>query len=415
MDTPRTSTATSPPSSAERCHPTTCQLPDCRCVGTDIPGNLDPREVPQMILFTIDDEITANTFPYYQEIFPAKSPMRNPNGCRATATFFVSDIRSDMSMVKTLVERGNEVASHSLTHELSYKHAWSPAVWDQQIQGMRQLLAQGTGLPVTQIRGMRAPNLQLGGDVQYSMLKARGFLYDSSMYGGTLEKEDDGPPLWPFTLDYPPYLPTIHAVCDQSDCPTRGYPQLWEVPLVRLYTLDGRSCAMTDVCPLKEDANTTEIVAFLRHNFLRHYTRNRAPFMISIHPRWFTRVPSSYPALKQFLRNITQEPDVWQVTLTQMLDWVRDPKPLSRLHELPSWQCPQTLWEKDPNKAVGILFTFATFAVLFAVLVIVTLLVELRNAGYLVNGLKRPKGGHYKHLPSQDPDDQTEETSPLTS
>lgn len=33
---------------AEECDPETCQLPDCRCSSTEIPGGLDPRDVPQV-------------------------------------------------------------------------------------------------------------------------------------------------------------------------------------------------------------------------------------------------------------------------------------------------------------------------------------------------------------------------------
>ncbi|KAL8623771.1 hypothetical protein ACOMHN_054077 [Nucella lapillus] len=185
-----------------------------------------------MVLLTLDDEVTVYSYRYYQGLFlTGDAVIRNPIGCPATATFFVSGPHSNMTIVKALVERGHEVGSHSLTHDLCPSHPWSAQAWDTRVHGMRRLLAHGTGLNTTQIRGMRAPNLQLGGDAQFSMLKDRGFLYDSSMYGGTLT-EDGGDPLWPFTLDFPPYLPTPHAVCDQADCPTRSYPQLWEVPLV---------------------------------------------------------------------------------------------------------------------------------------------------------------------------------------
>lgn len=30
------------------CDPEACQLPDCRCSTTDIPGGLDPRDTPQV-------------------------------------------------------------------------------------------------------------------------------------------------------------------------------------------------------------------------------------------------------------------------------------------------------------------------------------------------------------------------------
>ena len=184
---------------------------------------------------------------------------------------------------------------------------------------------------------MRSPYLQLGGESQFSMLQNRHFLYDSSMIGGAIH-EDSSPPLWPFTLGYPPG--SSSTVCDQSRCPARAYPQLWEVPLLRQYIPgSGQPCSMTDSCPLGRGASKDDVVRFLRHNFYRHYDRNRAPFMISLHATWFVNVPESFQGLQEFLREISLKPDVWQVTVSQMLDWVRHPLPLSRVGDIPSWQC----------------------------------------------------------------------------
>lgn len=36
---------------AEPCIPSQCQLPDCRCSSTDVPGGLDASNVPQVISF----------------------------------------------------------------------------------------------------------------------------------------------------------------------------------------------------------------------------------------------------------------------------------------------------------------------------------------------------------------------------
>ncbi len=32
----------------------------------------------------------------------------------------------------------------------------------------------------------------------------------------------------------------------------------------------------------------------IRSNFDRHYRQNRAPFLMSVHPRWFDLYPSAY-------------------------------------------------------------------------------------------------------------------------
>ncbi len=33
---------------SQPCKPELCQLPDCRCSSTEIPGGLDPRNTPQV-------------------------------------------------------------------------------------------------------------------------------------------------------------------------------------------------------------------------------------------------------------------------------------------------------------------------------------------------------------------------------
>nr|KAG5696924.1 hypothetical protein BaRGS_015888 [Batillaria attramentaria] len=289
-----------------------------------------------MVLLTFDDYIVRSNFIKYDQLFPAdqQAALKNPNGCRTSATFFVSGDFTDMELVKTLYERGNEMASHSISH--GQPGWWDRAAWDKEIQGMRERLAQAIGNNVREIRGMRSPYLELGGEPQFSMLQDNGFLYDSSMYGGSLS-EDGTAPLWPFTLKYPPASPP--EVCDQTRCPTRSYPQIWEVPLVRQYTLTLASCSMTDACYLGLSPSKEDVVAYLRHNFNRHYTRNRSPFMISLHSYWFDNVQNSFQGLKEFLAELSGMPDVWQVSVSQMLDWVRNPLPMNRLDKLKSWQC----------------------------------------------------------------------------
>lgn len=188
--------------------------------------------------------------------------------------------------------------------------------------------------PCVQVKGMRAPFLQLGREVQYSMLRDANFQYDSSMFGGSLS--DDGAyPVWPFTLKYPPTL----AVCDSDSCPKNSYPQLWEVPLIRQYTVQGQPCSMTDACALGWSASAQDVVAFLQHNFNRHYQTNRSPFMISLHATWFYNVPNSLQGLKTFLQSLTQKDDVYILSLSQMLEWMRHPVVTTSAGQFTPWQC----------------------------------------------------------------------------
>lgn len=321
------------------CSASTCKLPACRCLGTDIPGGLSLSQVPQMVILTFDDDINSINSHYYEGLYPdnATQALKNPNGCRTTGTFYVSNGWTDFKTVASLVSKGNEAASHSKDH--SSPSGWDYNAWVNQMEGQRQNLVQETGLPASKFPGMRAPFLELGGDVQFSMLRNYKFTYDSSMLGGSYT-DDRTAPVYPFTLDYPPRAST--AMCDQGNCPTSSYPGLWEVPIVRQYTPSGTPCSMTDDCGLNgipSSATKAEVMAYLRHNFNRHFLTNRSPYMISLHATWFTKIPSSYEALRDFLREINAKPEVWQISVVQMLDWMQNPKPLSEASNIPSWKC----------------------------------------------------------------------------
>ncbi|GBM62688.1 hypothetical protein AVEN_226426-1 [Araneus ventricosus] len=77
------------PNAAPGCHPSACKLPDCFCSedGTLIPGNLLPRETPQMIIITFSGALNVlNGEPFG---YLLNETRLNPNGCPIRATFFV--------------------------------------------------------------------------------------------------------------------------------------------------------------------------------------------------------------------------------------------------------------------------------------------------------------------------------------
>lgn len=117
-------------------------------------------------------------------------------------------------------------------------------------------------------------------------------------------------------------------------CPTKAYPGLWEIPVNPLYN-DVNTCPHADQCVFPssdetDDAN--DIVEFLTENLERHYTTNRAPFQLNFHVNWFTS-KTKVRALSRFIDNILKSyPDAHFVTYQQMVNWMRDPLPLSQLN-----------------------------------------------------------------------------------
>lgn len=99
---------------AQPCNPNDCRLPDCRCAGIDIPGNVPLHETPQFVTITFDDAVTFLNNEYYQQAFPNRV---NPDGCPVAATYYISHEYTDYSLVSDMVEfKLRSVMSQYRTH-----------------------------------------------------------------------------------------------------------------------------------------------------------------------------------------------------------------------------------------------------------------------------------------------------------
>ncbi|KPM09918.1 chitin deacetylase 5-like protein [Sarcoptes scabiei] len=195
---------------AKRCVPEICQPPDCRCGGINVPAGFKPKEIPQIVLLTFDDSVNDLNREIYRRLF--ENGRKNPNGCPITATFYVSHEWTDYSQVQNLYAKGHEIASHSISH--SFGEKFSKERWLNEINGQKEILHLYGGVDEHEIRGMRAPFLQTGGDTMFEMLNQANFSYDSS-----LPVYDIDPPYWPYTLDY-----SIAHDCMIEPCPSHSYP-----------------------------------------------------------------------------------------------------------------------------------------------------------------------------------------------
>jgi len=309
-------------SEATRCDKSSCLLPDCRCGGQDIPGNLTREQMPQLVVLTFDDSVNDLNQRLYQSIFhPIR---RNPNGCPIAATFYVSHEWTDYGHVQNMYSDGHEIASHSISH--SFGEQFSKKKWLKEMAGQREILAAYGGVHLEDIRGMRAPFLAIGGNPMFSMLHDANFTYDSSM-----PIYENKPPAFPYTLDH-----KIFHDCMIPPCPTKAFPGLWELPLVMWNDhRDGR-CSMADACSNPPDAEG--VYMMILKNFERHYQTNRAPFGLFYHPAWFT-TPHHKEGFELFLDTITAMDDVWLVTSWQAIQWMRNPTPQSELKSFEPFNC----------------------------------------------------------------------------
>ena len=317
----------SPTSLADTCQTTQCQLPDCRCAGTDIPGGLDRNNTPQIVTISFDDGLRVID----HEMFYSKflKDRLNPNGCPITLTFYISHYYStDYSLVENLHREGHEMAVHTVTHRTPSTY-WSEDAskeeWSAEIEDMKDLLTEWGNVPSEDITGFRCPFLA-SSEREIAALHDLKFTYEASM----LSKEM----YWPFTLDYKSPL------CETpSTCPDYSYPGLWIVPDILFDQTSGIKCGVLDTCTHPFITDESIWFNFFVNNFNRHYEGNRAPFGIYAHAAWFF-YPGRLEGLMAFLDWLQEKDDIFIVSVDKMLKWVRNPTPLSEINGFTDWQCP---------------------------------------------------------------------------
>lgn len=155
--------------------------------------------------------------------------------------------------------------------------------------GMRTIASQFGKVPEAAIQGMRSPDLQNGGDLQFGMVKEDGFLYDSTMptkaYG--FVNMDEG--LWPYSLDY-----KSTEDCEIPPCVFSSWPGVWEQPILEMEdsrdiwgTGVGEPCSYLGACQGFENPDPQELFDMLKKNFDRAYNGNRPPFGVHMDTAFF--------------------------------------------------------------------------------------------------------------------------------
>lgn len=312
-------------SPAQPCDTTKCQPPSCRCASTDIPGGLTVDETPQIVMFSFDDGLRDQDYStYYSKVFGGR---KNPNDCPISLTYFVSHDYTDYALVEHVksVDRA-EIADHSVTHR-------TPTTWwlnateeemTHEVVDQQSILHLWGNVEQEKIRGFRAPFLATS-EMELKVLHENGFIYEASMVTDTN--------YWPFTLDYK------SPICNSpATCPESAYPGLWLVPNVVYQQSSGYPCPMLDACtaPVTEQ----DWMDFFEDNFNVHYKHNRSPFGVYSHSAWFFGGQARVDALNKFLEKLGSMKDVYIVSHSQLLDWVRNPTPLHKIPDFEAWKCP---------------------------------------------------------------------------
>ncbi|BFZ26148.1 hypothetical protein BsWGS_29187 [Bradybaena similaris] len=300
------------------CSQENCQLPECFCYG-QVPSNISKEDTPMFLMLTFDDAVTSSVFSqiYFNLMVENTYKLFNPDNCTIRSTFFVSHEYTNYNFVQHLYQAGHEIASHTVNHTSS------SSVYEEvaaEIVGIRQMVDANTNIPPEEVKGFRAPYLRIFGDVQYDVLRDYNFTYDSSLVN--IEIQIGRKPLWPFTLDYP----IADDRCPNKPCPMRSHPGMWEIPMNGWVGDNGYSCGMIDGCSIKGANFTGTVDDFLRYyrrNFLSFY-KDRVPMHMFTHAALFMKYNEAYQALIIFMRELLAMKNVWFVSPSQVISWMRN-------------------------------------------------------------------------------------------
>ena len=288
-----------------------------------------------MVTITFDDAINNNNIDLYAEIF--NQQRKNPNGCDIKGTFYVSHQYTNYSAVGNMHRLGHEIASHSITHN-NNETFWSKASideWAREMAGSRLIIEKFANITDNSIVGLRAPFLRVGGNYQFTMMEEQGFLYDSSITAPL-----QNPPLWPYTM----YFKMPHRCHGNlQSCPTRSHA-VWEMVMNELDrredpTIDEDlpGCAMLDSC--SNILTGDQFYNFLTHNFYRHFDQNRAPLGLFTHSSWLKNNPEFLDAFLYWMDEVLENhPEVYFVTMTQVILWIQNPVSVEAAQNFAPWQ-----------------------------------------------------------------------------
>jgi len=308
-----------------KCDDTNCKAPACRCASIAPPNGLTPEETPQFILVTHDDAVNPFSNKVVRSVIDTHT---NPNGCNVPATWYTLQQGSDCATIKKLYEENSEIALHTVNHDRLYpNYNGGKSALLEEMFGVRKWLNKECGIPLEDLVGYRTPYLVNNPQTRQAMFDEK-LLYDSSMIQafskGAPMSTQPGQRVFPFTMDKGiPMNCNWNYPDGQCNGTSESYPGLWEAPLWELQNAAGEHLFSMDP--------EGDVFNIYKENFDMNYYNNRAPFGVFLHAPWFT--DKNTRALNQFMDYAMSLPNVWAITTRQLIEWMKDPVPASKMGE----------------------------------------------------------------------------------
>lgn len=365
------------------------------------PSSTSPIQIsrtPMFISLGFDDNVELDGLTWVmKQLANTKNPIGNDKYAAQplSASFFMhcEPARSNetiKSLWRQLVVAGHDIGNHTETHpddKVNYNplQPWMTAEqWKQEVESCNAFLKQSTedgGIGVQSVSGFRAPFMTYSDNTLQAIVNEK-ITYDVSFPAGITPEQNGLNNYWPFTLDNgsPSHNQAVNGWWKPA---INNYPGLWEVPLHTLmvppddelenYGLDyslrdkiaGRISYFDPISGKGDNfdwnlyttpnwgaagLNENDVVAIYSYNLDLRLKGNRAPLVLGLHSAFYgylngqehygmpeTTVESRQNVLKRFIKYALTKPEVRFVNHKQIIDWMRDPEPLTL--------CPKVEWQ----------------------------------------------------------------------
>lgn len=335
------------------------------------PGGLEVKNVPQFVSLGFDDNESPKELEWIRQFVLNK---KNRDGSPVRFSFYNNGILTNsLPQWKKLLEEGHELGDHSFSHPHGQKTDWSvhpptfsvlmdEEQWLKEINRNREAFKEA-GVDPGVLKGFRTPFLEFTNET-FKAIAAAGYGYDCSVEEGYQDDMNPGNYFWPYTLHAGSPGDTSFSRFVPGRKPLGNYPGLWEMPVYvlhfppdslakeysfpkglrkkafkykpyikeRNWKLTGFDWNYWYTDDGKPFLTGEEVLAILKYNLDLHIQGNRAPFVFGAHSQFYD-TPERRKTLEEFILYALSKEEVIMNPVSGILDWIKDPVPLSSMVE----------------------------------------------------------------------------------